>query len=436
MGQIFHPYEPDQCHLFPPSPRDWMPEGHLAFFISETVEQLDLKPFYAKFRKRDSDRGSLAYDPRMLLKALIYSYSAGIFSSRKIAAGIDDLVALRYLAGGNRPGHRTIARFRRDNAANFAEVFRQVVRVAQDAGLVDLGTLAIDGSKVKANASKHKAMSYGRMKSEDKRLKKEISRIIELAEETDSAEDEEFGPDFRGDELPAELQNRESRRAKIREAVAALKKEQAEKDAAANRGKGRKKKLKRANGTPPDDAQYNFTDPESRIMKTASGGFDQCFNAQIAVDAKQQIIVGSGVTPSAADVGELIPTLDKAEMVTGLKAKHLLADAGYKSEANLAALEDRNVDAYVSLGRREETREKAKNAGPATERMHRKLNTKQGRKRFKARKHVVEPVFGWAKQVLGFRSFSMRGLKLAQAEWDLICLCTNLRRMNNLISWA
>ena len=436
MGQIFHPYEPDQSHLFPPSPRDWMPEGHLVFFISETVDELDLEAFYAKFSKRANDRGNLAYEPRMLLKVLIYSYSVGVFSSRKIAAGIEDLVALRYLAAGNQPGHRTMARFRRDNAAHFAEVFGQIVKVAREAGLVDLGTLAIDGSRVKANASKHKAMSYGRMKSQDKRLKKEIEKIIDLAEGIDAAEDEKFGPDFRGDELPKELQNRTTRRAKIRAAIQALKQEQAEKDAASGRGQGRTKKLKRPNGTPPDDAQHNFTDPESRIMKTSTGGYEQCYNAQIAVDGKQQIIVASGVTQSAADVGELLATLDRAEMTTGLKAKRLLADAGYKSEANLAELEEREVDAYISLGRREETREKAQSAGPATKRMHRKLNTKQGRKRYKARKHIVEPAFAWAKQVLGFRSFSMRGLALIRAEWDLVCLSTNLRRMNGLMTWA
>ena len=436
MGQIFHPYDPDQSDLFPPSPRDWMPEGHLAFFISDTVDELDLEAFYAKFRQRSNDRGNLAYEPRMLLKVLIYSYSVGVFSSRKIATGIDDLVALRYLAAGNRPGHRTMARFRRDNASQFAEVFRQIVNVAQEAGLVALGTLAIDGSRVKANASKHKAMSYGRMKSEEKRLKKEVSAIIDLAEGIDAAEDAQFGPDFRGDELPEELQHRESRRAKIRAAIKALKEEQAAKDAATKRGQGHRKNMKRSNGTPPDTAQYNFTDPESRIMKTSSGGYEQCFNAQVAVDAEEQIIVGSGVTQSAADVGELLPTLDRAEITTGGKAKRLLADAGYKSEANFAELEARGVDAYVSLGRREETREKASSAGPATKRMHRKLNTKRGRKRFKARKHVVEPVFGWAKQVLGFRSFSMRGLDLARAEWDLVCLCTNLRRMNGMMAWT
>ena len=436
MGQIFHPYEPNQGELFPASPRDWMPDGHLAFFISDTVEQLDLEVFYAKFRKRSNDRGQLAYEPRMLLKVLVYAYCVGLFSSRKIAAGIVDLVALRYLAGGNRPGHRTIARFRRDNAEHFAAVFAQVVKVAKEAGLLGLGTIAVDGSRVKANASKRKAMSYGRMKSEDKRLKKEIDRIIGLAEDIDAAEDEEFGPDFRGDELPAELQDRETRRKKIREAIEAVKKEQAEKDEASGRGKGRIKKMKRPNGTPPDKTQRNFTDPESRIMKTSTGGFEQCYNAQVAVDAKEQIIVGTGVTPSAADVNELLPTLDRAEEVMGERPKRVLADAGYKSEANFEGLEERGIEAYVSLGRREETREMSKANGPSTARMQRRLKTKRGRARFKTRKHIVEPAFAWAKQVLGFRSFSMRGLERARGEWDLVCLAVNLRRMNQKMAWV
>ena len=435
MAQTFHPYEPDQHHLFPASPRDWMPEGHLAFFVSDTVDELNLESFYAKYRKRATGRGNLAYEPRMLLKVLIYSYCVGVFSSRKIAAGIDDLVALRFLVAGNRPGHRTIARFRRENSAQFAGIFQQVVRVAQAAGLVEMGTLAVDGSRVKANASKHKAMSYGRMKSEERRLKREIDSIINRANDIDDAEDEQFGPDFRGDELPAELQNRETRKARIRAAIQELKEKQAEEDAESGRGQGRVAKLKRPNGTPPDSAQYNFTDPESRIMKTATGGYEQCFNTQVAVDAKEQIIVAAGVTQCAADVNELLPTLESAARNTGRSPKRLLADAGYKSEANFAELEARNIDAYVSLGRREETRERAKNAGPATKRMHRKLHGVRGRNRFKKRKHIVEPVFAWVKQILGFRSFSMRGLEQSRAEWNLVCAAANLRRMNTKMVW-
>jgi transposase len=441
MGQIFEPYEPDQALLFPPSPRDWLPDGHLAYFISETVEQLDLSAFYAKYEQREDGRGNCAYEPRLMLKLLIYSYCTGIFSSRKISAGVEDRVAMRYLAAGHVPSHRTVARFRHEHLSAFRSLFVQVVQIAHEAGLVKMGTVAVDGSRVKANASKHKAMSYGRMKSEEQRLRREIKRLTALARTTDKAEDEEFGPDFRGDELPEELSRRETRLTAIRAAKRRLEQRQAEEDAAAKRGErweqeGRGHELKRPNGTPPDARQDNFTDPESRIMKTSTGGFEQCFNAQIAVDAKEQIIVAADVTQSAADVEELLPMQEQAETNTGQRPKRVLADAGYKSEDNLAKLEQRGVDGYVSLGRREETREKAVTAGPATARMGRKLKTKRGRARFKMRKAIVEPAVGWIKHVIGFRAFSLRGHAKVTAEWDLVCMATNLRRMNDMIAWT
>ena len=289
MAHIIYPYEPDQHHLFPASPRDRIPEGHLASFVSDKVDELNLGSYYANYGKRATGRGSLAYDPRMLSKVLIYSYCVGVFSSRKIAAGIDDLVAPRFLAAGNPPGHRTIARFRRENSARFAEIFQQVVKVAQGADLVEMGALAVDGSRVKAKAGKHKAMSYGRMKPEERRLKREIDAIINRANDIDDAEDEQFGPDFRGNELPAELQNRETRKARIRAAIKELEEGEAEADAESGRGQGRSAKLERPNGTPPDSAQYNFTDPESRNMRAATVGYEQCFNTRVAVDAKQQV---------------------------------------------------------------------------------------------------------------------------------------------------
>jgi len=440
MGQIFEPYQPDQAFLFPPSPRDWLPEGHLAFFISETVEQFELSAFYAKYEQREDGRGNCAYEPRLMLKLLIYAYCSGIFSSRKIAMGVEDRVPLRYLAAGAAPSHRTIARFRQEHLEAFRALFVQVVRIAREAGLVKMGTLAVDGTRVKANASKHKAMSYGRMKTEEQRLAQEIKRLTVLAQRTDEAEDGEFGPDFRGDELPAELARRETRLAAIRAAKARLEAAQAAEDARHERGKprpdGKGRKLKRPNGTPPDTAQSNFTDPESRIMKTATGGYEQCFNAQVAVDAKEQIIVAAGVTPSASDAKELLPMQEQARANTGQKPKRVLADAGYKSEANLAALEQRRIDGYVSLGHREETQAKAVTAGPATARMARKLGTKRGRARFKRRKAIVEPAIGWVKQVLGFRSFSLRGLRRVTAEWNLVCLAVNLRRMNERMAWT
>ena len=264
MGQVFEPYDPKQSLLFPPSLDDWLPEDHLARFISETIEQLDLSVFRAKYRERKDGRGQLAYDPRMMLKVLIYAYSVGIFSSRKIGAGMEDLVALRYLAAGNDPSHRTIARFRQENVAHFKDIFVQVIRVAAQAGLVKMGTLAIDGTKLKANASKHKSMSYGRMKSEDRRLKREIDKITGMAQGIDEAEDQEFGPDFRGDELPEELRTREARRAKIQEALKALEEEQAREDEDSGRGEYQAKTgrghMKRPNGVPPDKKQRNFTD--------------------------------------------------------------------------------------------------------------------------------------------------------------------------------
>jgi transposase len=438
MGQVFYPYEPDQALLFPPSLRDWLPDGHLAHFISDTVDELDLRAFYARYEQREDGRGQLAYEPRLMLKVLIYAYVVGLFSSRKIARAVAELVPLRYLAAGNTPSHRTLARFRQEHIEEFQGLFVQVVRIARGAGLVEMGTLAIDGSKLKANASKHKAMSYGRMEEEEARLRREIEQITGRAQAIDEAEDEQFGPDFRGDEVPEELRRRESRLAKIREAMVRLEQEQAAKDAAAERGKrrtesGTGRKLKRPNGVPPDRKQMNFTDPESRVMKTASGGFEQCYNAQLAVDAERQIIVAADVTANAADAGQLLPVEAQAEANTGQRAATVLADAGYKGEANFAALEQRGVDAYVSLGKGEDLRTTVEaGGGPYTQRMGRKLRSEEGRRRFKRRKVIVEPVYGWIKRVLGFRGVSLRGLRKAKGEWSLVCLVINLRRMATL----
>ena len=433
MGQVFYPYEPDQTLLLPPSLREWVPEGHLAHFVADTVDVLDLKALYERYEQREDGRGQLAYEPRLVLKLLVYAYAVGLFSSRKIAKAVEELVPLRYLAAGHLPSHRTLARFRQEHRAEFQGLFVQVVRIARAAGLVAMGTLAIDGSKVKANASKHKAMSYGRMKEEDERLRREIERITQRAQEIDAAEDEEFGPDFRGDELPAELQRRETRRAKIREAMARLEAETAAQDDASGRGQARPGRLQRPIGVPSDTKQMNFTDPESRLMKTASGSFEQCYNAQVAIDATRQIIVAADVTATAADVGQLVPLEAQAETNTGVRTTTVLADCGYKSEANFATLEQRGVDAYISLGKGEEPRATAvQRGGPCTQRMGQKLRSEDGRQRFKRRKAIVEPVYGWIKHVLGFRAVSMRGLAKAKGEWSLVCMVVNVRRMATL----
>ncbi len=439
MGSIFEPYDPDQAHLFPASPRDWLPEGHLAYFISDTVEALDLKPFMAKYSDRGDGRGSLAYHPAMLLKVLIYAYGVGLFSSRRIAGGIDDLVALRYLAGENRPSHRTIARFRQENIERFEKIFVDVVRVARRAGLIKLGTVAIDGTKIHANASKHKAMSYGRMKEEEEVLRREIRRITDIARGIDEAEDKEFGPDFRGDELPAELATRKARRAKIREVMKQLEDEQVQEDSANKHGEyrektGRGRKTVRKKGTPPDNKQKNFTDPESRIMVTGSKNFEQCYNAQAAVDAAAQIIIAADVSANPSDNKELLPMIDAVKKNCGRSAKRILADAGYRGEDNFAALEKLGSDAYIALRRGDDLAGDISTSKPATARMARKLRTKRGRAQYKRRKVIIEPVFGWAKQILGFRSFLLRGVRKVKGEWNLVCAALNLRRMNALMT--
>lgn len=439
MPTSFRPYDPDQCFLFPVSPRDWLPEDHLAFFVSDTVDALDLSGFYAPYE--GDGRRKQPFDPRMMVKVLIYGYATGTYSSRKLAAKLHEDVALRVLAAGNFPAHRTIAEFRQRHLGEFESLFVQVVQIAQEAKLVKLGTLAIDGSKVKANASKHKAMSYGRMQTEEKRLRQEIRSLMQRARQTDAREDKKYGMDRRGDELPEELRRREERLKTIREARRRLEQRQREMDAAAGRGPDdedkpnrRGPKYKRPFGRPPDKAQENFTDPDSRIMKS-SGGFDQCYNAQLAVDEARGVLVAADVAQQVADNAHLERMIDAVEKTTGCMPRRVLADAGYRSEANFCALERRKIDGYIALGRGDEPPELDATM-PATARMARKLRTKRGRERYRKRKYIAEPPFGWIKAVLGFRQFSLRGLKKVQAEWQIVCLAANLRRMSRMMAWT
>lgn len=446
MAGFYRAYEPDQGGLFPVSPRDWLPEGHLAFFVSETVDQLDLRELESAYR--EEGKGALAYHPGMMLKVLLYAYSTGVFSSRKIARALEESVPFRYLAAGTFPNHRTICRFRERHLAAFEELFVQVVQIAGESGLVKMGTLAIDGTKVKANASKHKAMSYERMLAEEKRLRREIRDLTERSKREDRVDDEAYGPDFRGDELPEELQRRESRRKTIRAARKRLEarkaKEAAAADSAQDRAKPRSKaKSKKKPGRPrkhppgkpkPKD-QENFTDPDSRIMKTGCKGFQQSYNAQVAVEDTAQIIVAASVGQNAADVGSLIPTLDQAIENTGETPDHLLADGGYRSEDNFLELEEREIDACIPLGK-EGTTKKVNPDQPATGRMQRRMQGKRGRRRYKQRKHLVEAPIGWVKQVLGFRSFSLRGLDKVRGEWSLVTTALNLRRLSTRLTWT
>jgi transposase len=440
MGTRYREYNPEQPFLLPPSPRDWLPDNHLAYFISDTLDQLDLRLLHRRYE--GDGRRNQPYHPEMMLKLLVYAYATGVFSSRQIARKIDEDVALRVLAAGNRPDFRTINSFRSEQLEIFKKLFVEVVQLARRTGLLKLGTVALDGTKLKANASKHKAMSYERMQQQEARLEQEILELIDRAEQIDAAEDEIYGPDATGDEVPEQLRRRESRIAKIREAKAALEAEQAAADraqgrrpdddrvAGGERPQGGQSKYKREFGVPQPKAQRNFTDPESRIMKTGQG-FEQCYNAQAVVEQGAQLIVATTVGANAADNGYLSKLLDEIKNNTGRKPRRVLADAGYKGEQNFEEIERRKIQGYVALGRETnkggETQTKA--GGEATARMRKRLLDPRGRARYRKRKALVEPAFGWVKRVLGFREFSMRGLEKAQGEWNLVTAALNLRRM-------
>ena len=430
MGQFRTPENPNQGFLLPPSLKDWLPEGHLAWFVMEAVEHLDIDTLLDTYRV--SGKGELAYPPRVMLALLIYGYCTGTFASRKIAAQIEDSVAFRVIAAGLTPSHRTICRFREEHLDDFQRLFVQVVQLAKESGLVKMGTIAIDGSKVKANASKHKAMSYDRMLMEEKKLRSEIRKLTQAARDQDDIDDQTFGPDFRGDELPEELSNRKTRLAAIQAAKKRLEDRKAAEAAAkrAAEGKGGKQSETKSERVLPEPRdQENFTDPDSRIMPTGGKSFEQCYNAQIAVDAKKQMIVASLVSQSPKDMGLLLPVVSAAFENTEQVPARVLADAGYKNERDLQLLSELDVDGYVSLGREGKAARSPSAACPRTAAMQRKLATKRGRARYAKRKGIVEPVFGWVKRVLGFRAFSLRGLRKVAGEWSLVCLALNLRRM-------
>ncbi len=436
MPTTFRPYQPDQALLLPPDLRDWLPEGHLAHHVSDLVDGLDLTAFYAPY-EGDGRRKS-PYEPVMMAKTLIYGYATGVFSSRGLARKLEEDVAFRVLAAGNYPSHRTICEFRRRHLSDFKALFVEVIRLARETGVANFGKLSIDGTKVRANASKRKAMSYGRMREEERRLAGEIEALLSRARETDAAEDARFGEAFRGDELPEELRRREDRLAAIRAARARLEARQREADEARGRKPGSKRNpkggrpYKREYGEPDEKAQDNFTDPESRIMKTSTEGFQQCYNAQVAVEGENQLIVATE-SWNANDQGRMVPLVDEVEATHGERPETVLADAGYCNEDDLQALEARGVDGYVALGR-EGKHEIRVNAAkhPAKARMAEKLATEAGRAQYAQRKWLSEAPNGWIKEVLGFRRFSLRGLNKVRGEWDLVCLALNVKRMQGL----
>jgi len=418
--KTFRTYDQDTLLLMPPSIRDWVDPDGLPAFISDLVDDLDLAPFLAA---HDEPRGMPPYHPAMMLKVLLYGYATGVRSSRKLEERLKRDVDFMYLAGQARPDHKTISEFRRRHLATFEALFLDILRLCREAGLVALGRVALDGTKVKADASKHKAMSYARMPEREAALAAEVTRILAEAEAVDRAEDELYGEDARGDELPAALRTREGRLRAIRAAKAAL-------EAEAKETSGD------PDAVPHPKAQRNFTDPESRIMHSKPDGFIYGYNAGAVVDEAHQVIVATAITSDATDSRSLPDLVDQVEANTGRRPKRLLADAGYQSEENLAHLESRGIDAFVAT--RRDRHPEAPPAAPRgripahltpRERMARKLTTKRGRAHYARRKVIVEPVFGQIKETLGFRRFSLRGKDKVTAEWHLVCAVHDLAKL-------
>ena len=435
MGKAYRPYYPDEELLLPPSLREWLPEDHLAYFVSDVIDQLDLSAMDRVYG--DEKRGQPPYDPRMMTKLLVYGYCVGVFSSRRLEQRLREDIAFRVLAADNQPNFRTISDFRKIHLKTLEGLFEQVLKIALEAGAMKIGRVALDGTKVKANASKHKAMSYDRMKEKEKELRAQIKDLLAQAEAADAAEDARHGRDQRGDELPQELSRRESRLKKIREAKRALEARAREK-AAAEGGDAAKPKDK-----PKEKDQYNFTDPESRIMKGADG-FVQGYNAQAAVEADLQLIVGQAVTQATNDKEQMTPMVETIERQSGQRPDAILADSGYCSEKNLEALESaqdpkRQIEGYIATERQKHDEYKdpcPRGPLPAgatrVDRMRRRLKTKAGKAVYAARKTIVEPVFGQIKQARGFRQFLLRGIEKVRAEWSLVCLTHNVLKLYRL----
>jgi len=456
MTKAFVSDEINQSLMMPPSLHDWLPENHLARFVADLVPSLDLKAFYESYEQRDG-RGMAAYHPVMMVRVLIYGYCIGVVSSRRIEKETYEDVAFRYLSADEHPDHTTINEFRKRHLKALEELFLQVLALCQTAGLVKMGHVALDGTKKQANASKHKAMSYGRMGEAEERLRAQARELLALAEATDAAEDEMERQGY-SDKLPKELATREGRLKKIAEAKAALeaearqkaeeKKAQAE-ARIAERKQQEQETGKKIGGRPPeipdpeqakpeDSAQRNFTDPDSRIMADGAhkGSFVQAYNAQIAVDAEAQIIVAAEVTQQVNDKQQLAPMFEQVETNTGVKPAAGSADNGYWSPEQINDKRVEGIDLHVATGRdrhgvSEEyvSSDDPEKAATALEQMKQKLQTDAGRAIYKMRKAIVEPVFGQIKECRNFRRFSLRGLENVKSEWKLVCLTHNILKL-------
>ena len=451
--KTYRAWRPDQVWLLPPSPRDWLSEGHLVYFLMDAVRELDISAITSHYEREL--RGFPPFHPRMMLTLLIFNYATGTRSSRKIMTRCEQDVACRVIVGEDVPDFHAISEFRRRHIAAFEKLFVEVLKLASASGLLKVGRLALDGTKIKASASRHKAMSYERMQTEEVRLQEEIRELLAQAEAEDQAEDAQQGANRRGDELPDELQRRESRLKKIREAKVALEEAARAKAAAENaeqnlarEAAGKEPKPSNLDEVKPDPkAQYNFTDPDSRIMKSSNKGWDQCGNAQALVD-ESQLIVAAKVAQQANDVQQVTPLLDTLEDnfaaadITD-RPQDFVADAGYYSDSNASDVRSRDMTPYIATQRlkhHEELPPVPRGRIPQwlspKQRMARTLRTKQGRTIYQKRKGQIEPALffkkptrGQIKQAIGFRQFSLRGLQKMNAEWQLVCLTHNLLKL-------
>ena len=475
-------WNPNQQLLLPPSLQDWLPDDHPVYVLIEILEKLDLSEIHAKYQAKDA-RGTRPYPPQMMTGLLLYGYSTGVYSSRKLERATYEDIPFRLLCGGLHPDHTRISEFRRQHLEELKGIFAQVLQICERMGMVELGDIALDGTKVQASASKHKAMSYERMLKQRERLREEIAELMEEAEKTDRQEDDEFGRDKRGDELPEELQRREDRLETLEQAIEELEEEarqarakdlaeqadghaetaETHEDETVRKGAATKAKNRReesqqmaggeepetfetpegmpkhrpkreTGGTPKPKAQRNFTDPDSRIMKKG-GSFLQGYNAQAAVDVASQIVLGYGLTNQASDAGNLMPMLRQAVGATKQLPGGVLADSGYWTEGIVEQVEAMGIDPLIAAGREKETSRGSEADGEPPEeadertRMAHKLRTEQGRERYGQRKASVEPVFGQMKEARGFRRFHLRGIEKARGEWALVCTGHNLQKL-------
>jgi transposase len=439
MSKQYRPWKIDEVQLLPPSVQDYVPSDHLSRLIVGLVrESLDLEEIDASYR---SDVGQPPFDPRLMTALLLHGYASGVYSSRRLAKACVERADFMMIVAGDAPDFRTISEFRRRHLKALGGLFVQVLKLAERAGLVKLGHVALDGTKLRANASKHKAMSYERMKKREAELAAEVARWLKVAEAADRDEDRRYG-ERRGDELPDWVADKQKRLERIRQAKAEL---EAEARAAAEEEKQRRQKAdeeRQARGlkkkgppsAPPRDepepkAQRNFTDPQSRILKTKDG-YIQGYNAQAAVDGEAQIIVAHGLVASPSDQDQLVKLIDAIKANLGRRPKEASADAGYCSEANLTALRKRRIAAYIATGRAKHPgQDKRKASGRLTKAMHLKLRRAGWRSRYRLRKQIVEPVFGQIKQARGFTQFLLRGIEKVTAEWALLCTAHNLNKL-------